>query len=227
MNDSTKQSLQDLITHLQEIGLALKGLGRTEPDFDHWSWRDSYNFITGNITGSVRNILNGISTNISRAEMLNRTITHDLSFLAERHLTQILAAIKSRPGIDKKLHRVLPDAAQGNDVSESTLRLCKDEWQHIKNVAREQASSLAGFIKQIEGETGRGDKPTPETDPSLMYQANAEDFYNLPKSTLSKAAQKKPGELGYLWSETEGRRRFYRKSDLEKLSRSRKRLRGA
>jgi len=66
---------------------------------------------------------------------------------------------------------------------------------------------------------------TPETDQSLIYQANAETFYDIPKSTLSKASKKKPGEVGYLWSGHKGRRVFYRKEDCERLSRSRKRLR--
>jgi hypothetical protein len=69
-------------------------------------------------------------------------------------------------------------------------------------------------------------KPTPKTDTTLIYQADGAEFYNIPKSTLSKAAGKKPGEPGYLWSDTDGERRWYRKSDLQKISRSREKLRG-
>ncbi len=80
------------------------------------------------------------------------------------------------------------------------------------------------------GETGlvpKQGKATPETDRSLVYQAAAAEFYNIPKSMLSKAAKKMPGEPGYLWSDTDGRRKWYRKSDLDRLSRSRKKLRGS
>jgi hypothetical protein len=66
---------------------------------------------------------------------------------------------------------------------------------------------------------------TPETDPLLIYQADASTFYNIPKSTLSVAGNKNPGEPGYLWSARKGKRVFYRKKDCEKLSRSRTTLR--
>jgi hypothetical protein len=69
--------------------------------------------------------------------------------------------------------------------------------------------------------------PTPKTDPTLIYQADAAEFYNIPKSTLSKASKKSPGEPGFLWSGGNGKRKWYRKSDLERLSRSRKKLKGA
>jgi len=65
---------------------------------------------------------------------------------------------------------------------------------------------------------------TPETDSNLIYQADAAELYNVPKATLSKAANKKTGDMGYLWSGCNGKRVFYRKSDIEKLSRSRARL---
>jgi hypothetical protein len=65
---------------------------------------------------------------------------------------------------------------------------------------------------------------TPKTDSSLIYQANASDFYNIPKSVLSKAAQKQPGEPGYLWSGHDGKRVFYKKADVEKINRSRTKL---
>jgi hypothetical protein len=71
------------------------------------------------------------------------------------------------------------------------------------------------------------DKPTPETDTKLIYQASAAEFYNIPKSMLSKAAKRKPSEPGYLWSDTDGNRRWYRKSDLARLSRGREKLRGS
>jgi hypothetical protein len=68
--------------------------------------------------------------------------------------------------------------------------------------------------------------PTPETDPSLIYLAGAATFYNIPKATLSKSAKKRPGDLGYLWSGREGRRVWFRKTDMERLSKSRARLGG-
>jgi hypothetical protein len=69
-------------------------------------------------------------------------------------------------------------------------------------------------------------KPTPETDTSLIYQTAASEFYNIPKSLLSKAAKKKPRDFSYLWSDTDGRRRWYRKSDLQRMAQSREKLRG-
>jgi hypothetical protein len=77
------------------------------------------------------------------------------------------------------------------------------------------------------GAVAKQDKRTPETDQKLIYQADAAEFYNIPKSTLSKAAKKKPSEPGYLWSDAKGKRRWYRKSDLDKISRSRRRLKGS
>lgn len=75
------------------------------------------------------------------------------------------------------------------------------------------------------GKTPKLSQETPKTDPKLIYQAAAAEFYNIPKSTLSKAANKRPGEVGYLWSGRNGKRVFYRKSDCEKLARSRAKLR--
>lgn len=65
------------------------------------------------------------------------------------------------------------------------------------------------------------EKKTPKTDRNLVYQSEAATEYNIPASTLSYAAHKSPGEQNYLWSDTEGRRRFYRRQDLKRLSRSR------
>lgn len=67
---------------------------------------------------------------------------------------------------------------------------------------------------------------TPDTDSSLIYQCDAALFYNIPKSMLSKAAKKNTGQPGYLWSDIAGRRRFYRKADLQRISRSRQKLKG-
>ncbi len=74
------------------------------------------------------------------------------------------------------------------------------------------------------GEAGGNLQSTPETDSKLIYQADGAEFYNIPKSTLSKAANKKMGEAGYLWSGRKKRRVFYRKKDLERLTRSRTKL---
>jgi len=78
------------------------------------------------------------------------------------------------------------------------------------------------------GQAGGDNEPikTPDNDPNLVYQCDAAEFYNIPKSTLSNAAKKAPGTPGYLWSDKRGRRRFYRKKDMERLSRSRAKLRG-
>ncbi len=75
------------------------------------------------------------------------------------------------------------------------------------------------------GKAGDTTQATPETDTKLIYQSDAAEFYNIPKSTLSKAANKKSGEQGYLWSGHKGRRVFLRKCDCQKLSQSRTKLR--
>jgi len=85
-----------------------------------------------------------------------------------------------------------------------------------------QLSSIQTPIDNMGDETNS--QATPETDSTLIYQADAATFYNIPKSILSKAANKKSGEPGYLWSNTKGSRRFYRKKDIEKISRSRQKL---
>ena len=61
----------------------------------------------------------------------------------------------------------------------------------------------------------------PKDDPELISLAAAADFYNIPKGTLSKRAQKSPGDLGYLRSVQHGRFRYFWKKDLEKIARSR------
>jgi hypothetical protein len=75
---------------------------------------------------------------------------------------------------------------------------------------------------------GAESQATPETDTTLIYQADAATFYNIPKSGLSKAAKKKPSAPGYLWTgrddKGKGKRKrvWYRKKDLEKVAQSRK-----
>jgi hypothetical protein len=111
---------------------------------------------------------------------------------------------------------------------------------YLKDVRAELAkqSGRGGGVGKDEGEAhspkgegaAGGDLPraTPQTDPSLTYQADAATFYNIPKSVLSKAAKKTPGEPGYLWSGCSGKgkkkRVWYRKEDLVKIARSRKAL---
>jgi hypothetical protein len=115
------------------------------------------------------------------------------------------------------------------------------DWQK-KSEAQQRAQQVSDDKEAADSppaDGGRASQPaeagpqrsTPETDNRLIYQAEAADFYNIPASTLSKHAHKQPGEVGYLWSGTtdglgEKRpRRFYRKSDLAKLARSRLRRR--
>lgn len=111
-------------------------------------------------------------------------------------------------------------------------------WPHVRKPLLERAelppypwrtpaAVAAGVAQDEKAARDQANKPTPKTDTSLIYQADAAEFYNIPKSVLSKAAHKRPGQPGYLWSGTEGRRRFYRKADLERMSRSRERLRGS
>lgn len=64
-----------------------------------------------------------------------------------------------------------------------------------------------------------------EEDRDLISQAAASEMYDIPKSTLSKYAGKKPNELNYLWSIKKGKRRYYRKSDIVNLAESRGKIR--
>jgi hypothetical protein len=111
---------------------------------------------------------------------------------------------------------------------------------YLEDVGAELAkqSGRSGGVGRDEGEghspkgegAAGGDLPqaTPQTDPSLIYQADGATSYNIPKSVLSKAGNKKPGEPGYLWSGRgckKGQKRervWFRKADLEKIARSRK-----
>jgi len=97
--------------------------------------------------------------------------------------------------------------------------------QEPSEQSQEGTGTPASDSKQAGGGAA-GQSDTPETNPNLIYQSDAAEFYNIPKSTLCKAAQKSPGTPGYLWSDTKGSRRFYRKSDLQNLARSRQKLRG-
>ena len=99
------------------------------------------------------------------------------------------------------------------------LDLAQQAWALV---ADRGATKTPSRSKQDEPE----EQATPETDKSLIWQADAAEFYNIPKSTLSKAAHRSPAEPGYLWSGARGRRRFYRKADVGRLSRSRARLGG-
>ena len=84
-----------------------------------------------------------------------------------------------------------------------------------------------GVIGELERWHALLSETMPDTDRNLIYQADGAEFYDIPKSTLSKAARKKPSEPGYLWSDAKGRRRWYRKADLERLARSRQKLKGS
>ncbi|MBI3271462.1 MAG: hypothetical protein HYZ53_20900 [Planctomycetes bacterium] len=61
----------------------------------------------------------------------------------------------------------------------------------------------------------------PESDPSLIRLGDAAEKYNIPKSTLTKNAKRPPGHPGYVWSRTVGRKRYFRRADLEYLNRAR------
>ena len=88
------------------------------------------------------------------------------------------------------------------------------------------ANTLMAEADRTDQQPSGQTEPTPKTDSTLIYQADAATFYNIPKSTLSKASKKQPGEPGYLWSGRHGARVFYRKADLARLARSRKKLTG-
>ena len=120
-----------------------------------------------------------------------------------------------------------------NTAKAGTLSDAIYEFKKIQKVVETEIKQESAKAQPPSGEnaelasTKQNGEPnaTPKTDPTLIYQAAAADFYNIPKSTLSKASNKKPGEIGYLWSGRDGKRVFYRKSDCEKLARSRNTLR--
>jgi hypothetical protein len=93
-----------------------------------------------------------------------------------------------------------------------------------------QQSTGAGATKEEAAAGGDLPKATPQTHPNLIYQADGAEFYNIPKSVLCKAAKKKPGEPGYLWSgrgrigKGKKERVWHRRKDLETIARSRKAL---
>jgi hypothetical protein len=108
--------------------------------------------------------------------------------------------------------------ALGEQLSSLELKIRKlsEDLSYYIKMAKEAA--LASTKQNANSDA------TPKTDASLIYQADASTFYNIPKSVLSKAAQKQPGESGYLWSGHDGKRVFYKKSDIEKINRSRTKL---
>ncbi len=119
----------------------------------------------------------------------------------------------------------LPDPSR-EGKEQQWMKVIKVAWQKVK-IDRETTTQHPPPSGERTG-TGQGNnesaEKTPKTDSNLIYQSDAAEFYNIPKSTLSKDGRKTPGEPGYLWSGIDGRRRFYRKADLEKISRSRQKL---
>ena len=147
------------------------------------------------------------------------------------------------------LHKHL--SRTGINLSHAAKRLLPDVWERLEILPVEPPAkdldaaerdwkrlvkaSGAERARRERGEKTRDGKAellppdrTPENDPGLIYQADAATFYNIPKSVLSKAAKKKPGEPGYLWSgrgrkgKEKRTRVWHRKKDLEKIARSRK-----
>jgi len=111
--------------------------------------------------------------------------------------------------------KILPEQALESNRRSTELKQILDEHSN-RNITADLASG---------GKVGGTTQPTPKTDTTLIYLSEAAEFYNIPKSTLSKAAAKSPGEQGYLWSGRKGRRVFLRKNDCQKLAQSRTKLR--
>jgi hypothetical protein len=111
------------------------------------------------------------------------------------------------------------------DDDSTTLEILKRMGRQIETIPRliEAIDKSAGS-KVEHGKAGSAIQATPETDPGLIYLSAAAELYNIPKSTLSKAARRKPGELGYLWSVPKGRRVILRRTDCVRLGRSRTKL---
>ena len=122
----------------------------------------------------------------------------------------------------------------------SLLWSCYGELRRIGNQlyhwAPKLKTTIEGAIEHVradlvscqETDVEAEEKPqdTPDTNSQLIWQVDAALFYGIPKGILSKAAKKSPSEPGYLRSGTKGRRRFYRRKDIERFSRSREKLRG-
>jgi hypothetical protein len=124
-----------------------------------------------------------------------------------------------------------------DDLSQAFKKIEMEYRDLLEEFAVEFKVAHINFVTSAEAEQSASQKParagqgnnepaekTPKTDSNLIYQSDASEFYNIPKSTLSKDGRKTPGEPGYLWSGIDGRRRFYRKTALEKISRSRQKL---
>ncbi len=128
-------------------------------------------------------------------------------------LGKLATEVRNRPkGVTKQIPL---SSLSSPRLLKSNLRYFIDDLRHIAKMVREEFKP-----EKDNGNAGDNEQATPETDPKLIYQADAAEFYNIPKSTLSKAAKKKMGEAGYLWSGRKGKRVFYRKKDIEKLARS-------
>ena len=63
-----------------------------------------------------------------------------------------------------------------------------------------------------------------EDERTQIGLVEASEFYDIPKSVLSKAAAKNPGTRGYLPSIRKGRRVFFYREDIQNLSRSREQM---
>jgi len=63
-----------------------------------------------------------------------------------------------------------------------------------------------------------------EDERTQIGLVEASEFYDIPKSVLSKAAAKNPGARGYLPSVRKGRRVLFDRKDIQNFSRSRKQI---
>lgn len=91
-------------------------------------------------------------------------------------------------------------------------------WVVAKKTSRERVISMSGSFDFA-------CQPLPDRDPDyFIWEEDALELFDIPKSVLSEASRKKLEEPGYLWScEIEGRI-FYRREDVECLAARRGKL---
>ncbi len=97
------------------------------------------------------------------------------------------------------------------------------DLEGIKRVIERQRAADAVRSGLSASKAGDDEGPDPSEDHELIHLSAAAGFYNIPKSLLSKRAGRSPNEFGYLWSVLHKGRRYFRRDDLLRLSRSRHR----
>ncbi len=121
--------------------------------------------------------------------------------------------------------RMEPDDYQTRTVTERWDRLLLaflEKQVNRVNLAISEWQSKSSFAVEMEPTFDPKRQTTnPETDHNMIQLQQASVQFNIPKSSLSKAAKKDKGESGYLASRKVGSARYFWKDDLQKFARSR------